>query len=259
MKRSIWTILAVLGMSLLVACGNGGSSNETEQASSNEEEELEALEVDFEVPETAEVGETVQLKATVTYGNEKVEDADQLDFEHWEKGNENDSTMIEATNNEDGSYTAEVTFDNDGVYEMYAHTTAHDMHTMPKKSITVGEGESGEEENSSDSEGHDHGTDHAEGFGMDFAKPDSIKAGEETDLTVHLQMDDSPLEQAEVTFEIWKDGAEKHQYVDAEETKAGEYNAVHTFNESSSYNMITHVENDKGLHEHEEVQLEVTE
>lgn len=259
MKRRIWTILAVFVMTLLAACGNGGSSNDTEQSSGNEEEELKALEVDFEVPETAEVGETVQLKATVTYGDEKVKDAEEMEFEYWEKGNEDDSTMVQSTNNDDGTYTAEVTFDQDGVYEMYAHTTARGMHTMPKKSITVGDGASGAEENSSGSEVHDHGSHHAQGFGMHFAKPDTIKAGKETNLTVHLQMDDSPLEKADVSFEIWKDGSENHQYVDAEETKAGEYSAAHTFNEARPYNMTIHVKNDEGLHEHKEFQLEVTE
>ncbi|HLS09809.1 FixH family protein [Lentibacillus sp.] len=259
MKRIIWTILAVFVMTLLAACGNSGSSNDTEQESGNEEEEIKALEVDFEVPETAEVGETVQLKASVTYGDEKVKDAEEMEFEYWEKGNEDDSTMVQSTNNEDGTYTAEVTFDHDGVYEMYAHTTARGMHTMPEKSITVGDGASGEEENSSGSEGHNHGNHHAEGFGMHFDKPDSIKAEEKTDLTVHLQLDDNPFEDADVRYEIWKDGSENHEYVDAEETKAGEYYAGHTFAEAGSYKMIIHVENDEGLHEHKEVQLEVTE
>ncbi|MFD1363631.1 FixH family protein [Lentibacillus salinarum] len=258
MKKRIWTILAVLAMALLAACGSGGENDDTEQESSNEEEEIKALEVDFEVPDTAEVGETVQLKATVTYGDEKVKDAEEMEFEYWEKGNEEDSTMVQSTNNEDGTYTAEVTFDHDGIYEMYAHTTARDMHTMPKKSITVGDGAESEED-SGDSDSDDHGDHHTEGFGMHFDKPDSIKAKEETDLTVHLQMDDNPFEDADVRFEIWKDGSENHEYVDAEETKAGEYNAGHTFDDAGSYKMIIHVENDEGLHEHKEFQLEVTE
>ncbi len=196
MRKRIWTILAVLALALLAACGSG----DTEQNSDNAEEEIKELKVDFEVPKTAEVDETVQLKATVTYGDEKVKDAEEMEFEYWEKGNEDNSTMIESTNNEDGTYTAEVSFDKDGVYEMYAHTTARDMHTMPKKSITIGDGESSEQEDKNDDEGHDHGNNQAEGFGMHFAKPDSIKAGEETDLTVHLQMADNPLEKRQCPF-----------------------------------------------------------
>ncbi|RYG71486.1 hypothetical protein EU245_14000 [Lentibacillus lipolyticus] len=258
MKKSIWTILVVLALALLAACGSDDSNNNSEQESDNAEEELKELEVDFDVPETAEVGETIQLKATITYGDEKVKDAQEMEFEYWEQGNEDDSTMVQSTNNEDGTYTAEVTFDKDGVYEMYAHTTARDMHTMPKKSITVGNGADSEGENN-DSEGHDHGNHHAEGFSMHFAKPDSITSGEETELTVHLQMDNNPLKNGNVRFEIWKDGSEKHQYVDTKETKAGEYNATHTFSEAGSYKMTIHVKNDDGLHEHQELELEVTE
>lgn len=202
--------------------------------------------------------ETVQLKATVTYGDEKVKGAEEMEFEYWEKGNEDNSTMVQSTNNEDGTYNAEVTFDHDGVYEIYAHTTARGMHTMPKKSITIGDG-ANSEENSSKNEGNGHDSHHAEGFGMRFDQPNSIRAGEETNLTVHLQMEDNPLEKADVSFEIWKDGSENHQYVDAEETKAGEYNAAHTFSEALSYNMTIHVKNDEGLHEHKEFQLEVKE
>ncbi|TMN22933.1 FixH family protein [Lentibacillus cibarius] len=147
MKKTIWTILVILAMAILAACGSGDNNN-TEQGSDNVEEELKAIEVDFDVPETAEAGETVNLQATVTYGDEKVTDAEEMEFEYWEKGKQDDSTMVDSTNNGDGTYTAEVTFDQDGVYEIYAHTTARDMHTMPKKSITIGDGADSEAENS---------------------------------------------------------------------------------------------------------------
>lgn len=54
MKKIIWTILAVLVMALLAACGSSGN-NDIEQGTGNEEEEIKELKVNFEVPETAEV------------------------------------------------------------------------------------------------------------------------------------------------------------------------------------------------------------
>ncbi|RLL45496.1 hypothetical protein D8M04_08175 [Oceanobacillus piezotolerans] len=108
-------------------------------------EELAALEVDFEVPETAEVGETVPLKATVYYGDSLVIDAEEVTFEIWEQGLEEESIMLDTTNHQDGTYTAETNFEKDGIYEMYAHTTARDLHTMPKKTITIGNGVTNEE------------------------------------------------------------------------------------------------------------------
>ena len=129
----------MLTIGILAACGNG-AENESDQ----ETEELAMLEVEFQLPEKADVDEIVELEAIVTHGDEKVEDADEVEFEYWAEGNEDDTTMVESINNGDGTYTAEVSFESDGIYEIYAHTTARDLHTMPKKSITVGEGTSQE-------------------------------------------------------------------------------------------------------------------
>lgn len=116
-------------MFTLAACGDNEAVDE-----------LAMLEVEFEIPETLDVGETLKLEAVVTYGEETVTDADEVVFEVWEKDDQDNSEMIEAENNEDGTYTAETSFDDDGIYEMYAHTTARAMHTMPKREVVVGEG-----------------------------------------------------------------------------------------------------------------------
>ncbi|HLR75520.1 MAG TPA: FixH family protein, partial [Virgibacillus sp.] len=71
MRKTLLIVFATLLLSILAACS---------------EDELSILEVDFEVPETVNVGETVELKATVTYGDEMVADADEVVFEVWEKG-----------------------------------------------------------------------------------------------------------------------------------------------------------------------------
>lgn len=141
MKNIKGIFIFVLLIAIVAAC-----SSETEHEDTHDTDELIALEVDFQVPEQADVGETVELKAIVTYGDEKVTDADEVEFEYWQTGNEEESIRVPSTNNGDGSYTAEVTFDTEGTYEMYAHTTAKDMHTMPKKSITVGKGASAVQE-----------------------------------------------------------------------------------------------------------------
>ncbi|MFD1849677.1 FixH family protein [Oceanobacillus bengalensis] len=141
MRIKICLLMLVLLIGLLAACSNG-----SEDGNNQETDELKMLEVEFQVPEKADIGETIELKAIVSYGDEKVKDADEVEFEYWEKGNEEDSTKIKSNNNGDGTYTAEVSFDTEGIYEMYAHTTARDLHTMPKKSITIGEGTSTDQE-----------------------------------------------------------------------------------------------------------------
>lgn len=129
MKRISFVIVTVLALTLLAACGGGNE----------ESDELVPLEVNFIVPESIDVGETVELKAEVMYGDDVEKDA-VVKFEVWESGDEENSVMLEADNNGDGTYTANYTFEHDGVFEMYAHTDAQNLHTMPKKEVTVGEG-----------------------------------------------------------------------------------------------------------------------
>ncbi|WP_188454616.1 FixH family protein [Virgibacillus oceani] len=253
MKKIVF-LLVITALVSLTACGETKKDNEK-----NTEDELKTLDVEFKVPETADTGETVKLHALVTYGDEKVKDAEKVEFEYWEKGKEDDSTKIESTNNEDGTYSAEVTFDHDGVYEMYAHVTAEGLHTMPKKSITVGDGTvaENEDEQHDEANGHEHSA-HAEGFSMHFMKPENVKVNQENDMTVHLQMDETPLENASVRYEIWnEESPDKHEWVETEEANPGEYKAIHLFKKSGSYVVVVHVENDEGLHEHEEHQIKV--
>src|SRR5699024_10325613 len=128
MKNKLGLIGLIITIAILAACGDN----------SNDDEELKMLEVDFELPETAEVDEDVELKATDTYGDEKVTDDEQMEFEYRQEEDRDDSTYIDGENKEDGTYTAEVSFEQDSVYEIYANTTAKALHTMPKKSIEIG-------------------------------------------------------------------------------------------------------------------------
>lgn len=134
MRKMILWMMSILVVGVLVACGGEDSSDPAD--------ELLALEVDFIVPEQVEVGETVELLAEVTYGEDLEKDA-VVRFEVWEQEDEEreNSVMLEAENNGDGTYTAEYTFGEEGIYEMYAHTDAHNLHTMPKKQIIVGDAE----------------------------------------------------------------------------------------------------------------------
>jgi len=235
-KKSSLLILITL-VTVLAAC-----STNVETEDEADSDEIKALEVDFTVPETSDVQESVELHAVVTYGGELVTDADQLDFEYWVQGDEENSTTIEATNNGDGTYTSEVTFDEEAIYEMYAHTTAHGIHTMPKKSIQVGDAEV-EESHADEEEAHEHT--HTDGFGMHFVKPESVQVGEETNLMVHLTMDDEPFTDADVRFEIWNDDiSDKHEWLDAEESSDGEYTSDFTFEEPGVYTMQIHVRDD---------------
>jgi len=248
-KFRMMTLFAALV--ILAACGNGEGNTQSG------EEELATLEVAFEVPETASVNEKIDLIATVTYGEEMVTDADEVVFEVWEQDQKDNSIMIESVNNDDGTYTAQTKFDKDGVYELYAHTTARGQHTMPLKTITIGEGTDGSTSDNNDE--HHHG-EQTEGFAIHFIQPKDAEINTEVELISHLQMNDSPLEDVSVKYKIWNDKtSDTAEQVDAEETTAGEYKAIYQFTESGTHHVQVHVENDEGLQQHQQYEVEIAE
>jgi YtkA-like len=243
--KKLSLLVSILIIMFLAACGNSEGNAKKGEDTKAGEEELKELKVDFAVPETAEPGETVELKATVTYGDEKVTDANEVVFEVWKKDKKDDSTKIDGKNNQDGTYTAEMMFEEAGMYEMYAHTTARDLHTMPKKAIMVGEGEA--------VEGHDN----TEGFALHFMEPENVVVGKETELMVHLQMDEKPLKKASVQYEVNKEGQEDKETIKATEGTAGEYTGTYVFSESGTYQLKIQVKADDGIKEQKEYEIVV--
>lgn len=124
-------VMIVLISALLAACGAGdANSGDTDFV-------VEEIVVEIQTPEQVEAGKKVPLLAKVTQGDEAVEDADEVIFEVWQSGSRDDSEMLEAKHIGDGIYEAETMFE-EGLYFMYAHTTARQLHAMPKHQITAG-------------------------------------------------------------------------------------------------------------------------
>ncbi|KKB41531.1 FixH family protein [Bacillus thermotolerans] len=249
MTKLWWLSVLVILAAALSAC------NSEPEKETTAPETPEPIEVELSVPDQANVNENIQMKAAVSQGGEPVADADEVEFEIWEEGKKDESQLVEAKNNENGTYEADTAFDRDGVFTIQVHVTARGLHTMPMKSVTVGSG--AEKAQTATDEEHSHG-EHAEGFSLHFTEPESLQAGGETTLTTHLQMDGSPLEKAQVRYEIWP-AEDEHQiqWVDTIEEKPGEYSAAHTFDKSGIFHVQVHVENDEGLHEHQEYELNV--
>lgn len=245
MKRKLGLFLFILILGTLVACTK-------EDDIPTEVAPPEALEVELTVTEkSVEIGEPVEMEALVTQGDEKIEDADEVVYEIWEEGKQDDGEKIDLVNEKEGLYTAETSFDHEGIFHIQVHVTARGLHTMPKKTVTVGDGGNYEEEE----EHHHYET---EGFSMHFMDLDAIKADTKEELIVQLELEGEPFEDANVRYEIWREGnPDKHEWVDAEELTAGEYSASHTFLEKDTYTIVIHVEDDDELHEHEEHEVEV--
>lgn len=257
MKNKFLLSICALVLVVLAACGtNDEKADEKDAVDANEEPQT--LDVALEVPETADPNADVKLSATVTQGDEKVKDANIVEFEIWTDGKKEESETVKSTNNNDGTYTAEKKFEHDGIYTVQAHVTARDLHTMPKKTITIGTGTANEQSEATHdehAEGEGHGT---EGFSLHFMKPEVVKTNTKVELMTHLELTEKPLEKAKVRYEIWNDAiSDKHEWAEAKEDKAGEYNGIYTFKEAGTYNVTVHVEDDAGLHEHEEHTIEV--
>lgn len=154
MKKMMWLGLPFL---LLAGCG----SEEADSAGTGEM--IEEVMVEFNTEQQADPAEEVLLSVTLSQGDEAVEDASEVVYEVWESGDRDNSEMITAEHTEDGTYEAETSFEEEGLYYMQAHTTARGMHVMPKQEITVGnpDPDSIVPDNSDDSQGMDKMDDHS--------------------------------------------------------------------------------------------------
>lgn len=252
---------------MLAACG---STNNNEHTNGSKDEVLSMVEVKIKLPEAVEPNEEVKIEALVTQGEENVDDAHEVKFEVWKQGQEADHEMVEATNDGSGIYSITKTFEEEGFYYVVAHTTARDMHVMPRVELTVGNPDPAEknEEHEHEEEGHnhDHGTheqtnhddhhSHESSLNMTLQSTDEVKANQETTLSTEIKQEDAALTDATVRFEIWHEDSEKHEFVDAKEVSDGVYEAKATMKETGLHYVQIHVEKDE-LHEHQQEELEV--
>lgn len=241
-------ILIVLFALLLSACGQAEEENNAAQ-----DQAMEPIDVQLEGPEETGLNETVTFKATVVQGEEPVDDADEVEFEIWKDGLKDDSEMIQATHEGNGVYSIETMFAEDGVYTVQSHVTARTMHSMPKQEVIAGSGEAEEAENDNQEESeHEHGHSH---INIELQQPEELIAGEESQFVASVKNEEETLKEAAVTFEVWKEDEEKHDWIDTSETNSG-YKAELTFEEEGSYIINIHVKKED-IHDHKEYEVEV--
>ena len=188
LKRSFAMFLMAAVLVLMAAC------SQKEQPKNDTDEVPLPISVDLTVTDEVDVNGTVEMAAIVMQGDEKVEDADEVVFEVWEEGKKDDSVMIESDNKKEGLYTAETSFDHDGIFHIQSHVTARAMHIMPKKEVTVGDGGHYEEHAE---EGHAEGHGQTEGFSMHFDQPKNVNANEVTGLNVDWKWMENRLNRQE--------------------------------------------------------------
>lgn len=135
MKRLLLSILTILVISVLAACGN--KDEEHHHSDQKSSDKPQALKANLNVPKDVNKGETVDLSVAVTLGDEKVKDASEVMFEIVKDGDKDNSEMKKAKHNKNGEYTIKYKFKDAGKYNITSHVTARDQHTMPNENVNV--------------------------------------------------------------------------------------------------------------------------
>jgi len=212
------------------------------------------LTVEFQVdPKPVKAGEVTTVSVLVKQGEELVEDAQEVEFEIWEEGQEKHD-MVPAENKGKGVYSIMEKFHKPTTYYVMYHVTARDMHSMKQMEVVV-EGESTEHtpapssDETTSNHQHQEVEHHHGGAMIHFMTSQPPVANQPVELTAHVQHDDQPLTEAQVRFEYWIGNEEKHHFIDATEKSPGVYVASSTFSSTGEYQVKTHVE--KGdIHDH---------
>lgn len=250
MKKRLILLFTALILVFIAACSSNEDDTQKDDVSTDDAAaELASLNAELEVPETADSNEEVIFETAVKYDDELVEEADQVQYEVWKNGEKDDGKMIDAITEGDGTYTLEHKFEQDGNYTVQVHVDAHQLHTMPKVKIVIGE-------DSNEDIAHEHEFE-TDGFDLHFAEPENVQAGEDTDLMVHLEIKEKAFSDADVRYEIGQKNVEEKDWVDTEEENAGEYIATYKFEEAGIYDIVVHVVDDEDLHEHADFHIKV--
>ncbi|ARK31134.1 FixH family protein [Halalkalibacter krulwichiae] len=233
----------ILGtMFLLTACGGEGDN----QHSSETVDQMEPIEVELLVPETADIEEIVTFESIVTQGDDMVEDANEVVYEIWKEGNKEESELIEAEIQEGHHYLLKYTFNEEGQYHVQTHVTARGLHRMPTTQIAVGDADDVDHEHEHE-QNHEHAHHHADVY------VDTKKDGDQLTLTIHVEQE--PYSGGKVTLELRQATSEQTHWEDMIEVNPGTFEMQGIEKLDGKYNVTVHIVDDE-LHEHMEIELE---
>ncbi|WP_026688970.1 FixH family protein [Alteribacter aurantiacus] len=237
----------------IVACGG---QDEEDTQSSDPLDNLGPIDVEVTMDSEGDPGDWT-LEALVSQEGDPVNNADEVVFEVWKQGEKEDSDMLEYEEVNDGVYSASYTFEEEGIYFVIPHVTAHGMHVMPTHELVIGDVDpdehyhEAEEEQGHDHEDHGHESEPGHHHHSELVEVESNFDDLERDAQIELTITEEGegLEDARVQLEIWQHGDEVRTWVDADDEGNGNYTANHEFDEAGDYHVVIHIENDE-LHEH---------
>ncbi|WP_280770158.1 FixH family protein [Salipaludibacillus daqingensis] len=257
MKKLWYSVLFISFVTLAVACGE--SEPENTGPTNVNDINLDPLEAELMIPESADPGEELILEVVVTQGEEIVDDASEVIFEVWMDGEKSDSEMIEADlPGVDGMYAVSYLFQEEAHYKVQPHVTARGSHVMPVGDILIGDVQMDEENNEAHHNDHEHSHEEHlhESLTLEWNTTETASVDDNVTVSINVEWEDEAWVDGDVQFEIWKHGDEMHEWIDGEEINDGQYEAIHSFKDEGDYHIIVHME-DEDIHEHVQYSLTI--
>lgn len=250
MKKFIVLLLSCF-LIFMVGCSKGNQEKDNL-------DKQEKIEVTILTPEKINPNAEISIEALVTQEGEKIEDADEVQFEIGKSG-QDEKEMINGKQKGNGVYSAKYTFKEDGTYNIVAHVTARDMMDMPQKEVIVGKPENaeGDLQQHQAGEGEPGNQDENESdISIDFTANETILVNKDITLSANIKTEKQPFNEARVRFEIWHENEEKHEFIETTEISSGKYNLTKKFATPGIYHVKVHYEKDD-IHGHQEESIEV--
>ena len=97
----------------------------------------ESLDVSIDASkEQLEAFEPVTITSTISYNGELVVENAEIEFEFINPNGQSIGT-VKPTNNDDGTYSIETSFDGTGTYKIIAHVDFEQLHEMPEVEVVL--------------------------------------------------------------------------------------------------------------------------
>lgn len=244
MKRIVSFLITFATIIALAACNNTNTTNDSKKESA-------PLKTTLTIPKTAKIGDKIELKVNVKQGGQTVTNAKDVAFEV--KNNATDSDKIVTAKLRADAYVASYDIRDSGKYKITAHISSKDGgHAMSNAEINVSQKASHDDHNSttgSVTEKHNH----HHNVAITYNHKNTVVKDKTVNLSVTLKYDGKTLSGADVHYQVlpqFKDG--QPTWITLKETSKGTYESKHTFTQSGNYQLKLHVENNEGLHTHEE-------
>ncbi len=240
----------------LAACNNNNPNNNTAKTN---EKAAAPLEANLTIPETAKVGDKIELKVALTQNGKAFTNTEDVAFEVKNKDTKADK-MVSATLQND-AYIASYNLNTAGKFEITAHVSGKNgEHVMPNAEMTVTDHSASTNNTASDEHDHHQSTtksateeqDHHHEVAITYNHANTVAKDKAINLSVSLKHDGKALTGADVHYQVlpqFKGG--QPTWITLKETSNGTYEAKHTFTQAGEYQLKLHVENDEGLHSHE--------